>query len=80
MSPQPTAARTLLEVAQDVATTERGALIAARDGRLRLQSSRARLTETVGLTLDARTDVLTFDGAFTQWVVSNQFLNLFTIN
>jgi len=64
VSPQPTAARTLLEVAQDVATTERGALIAARDGRLRLQSSRARLTETVGLTLDARTDVLTFDGAF----------------
>ena len=64
VSPQPTAARTLLEVAQDVATTERGALIAGRDGRLRLQSSRARLTETVGLTLDARTDVLTFDGAF----------------
>ncbi len=64
VSPQPTAARTLLEVAQDVATTERGTLIAGRDGRLRLQSSRARLTETVTLTLDARTDVLTFDGAF----------------
>lgn len=64
VSPQPTAARTLLEVAQDVATTERGTLIAGRDGRLRLQSARARLTETVALTLDARTDVLTFDGAF----------------
>lgn len=54
----------LIELGQQIATTERGNLIATHDGFLRLVSSRSRLTETVALTLDARTDVLSFDGAF----------------
>lgn len=64
VSAQPTGGRSLLDVAQDVATVERGNLIATRDGYLRLQSSRSRLSTTIALTLDARTDVLAFDGAF----------------
>jgi hypothetical protein len=64
ISQQPTGAQTLATLGQQVAATERGNLIATRDGFLRLMSSRSRLTETVALTLDASTDVLSFDGAF----------------
>lgn len=54
----------LIELGQQIASTERGNLIATHDGFLRLVSSRSRLTETIALTLDARTDVLSFEGAF----------------
>lgn len=61
---QPSKGVTLIDLGQQLATTERGNLIATNDGFLRLVSSRARLTDTVALTLDATTDVLSFDGAF----------------
>ncbi len=64
ISAQPSRGVSLIDVGQQIATTERGSLIATRGGLLRLVSSRSRLTETVALTLDARTDVLSFDGAF----------------
>lgn len=61
---QTTAGIDLLTLVQQLADTEAGRVIATRRGRLALQSSRASITATPAVTLDARTGVMALDGAF----------------
>lgn len=60
----PTKEKSVLTVATQAAQVERGSIIAGRDGRLTLQSAVARHRTTPAVTLDARTDVAGFAGAF----------------
>ena len=62
---QPTAGATLLDLAQQIADTEAGRLIATRRGRFALQRSSVSVTDTPAVTFDARRQVLALDGAFT---------------
>lgn len=65
ISPQPTVQVSVFDLIQQVADTIGGAMIAARDGRLTLQSSTARVHSAPVVSLSAATEVLALNGAFT---------------
>lgn len=65
MSAQTTKGKTLLEVCDEIAATERGQMVAAGSGKLTLVSAGSRVPGTTpAVTLTAGDDVLAFDGAF----------------
>ena len=65
MSAQTTRDKTLLELADEVAATDRGQLVGTGAGQLALVSAGSRVPGTTpAIDLSADTDILAFDGAF----------------